>query len=95
MATFAVRFLGCKVSHTDAQEIRDRLLRDGHTESGQADVAVVNACCVTNEAVSKSRKEASRAAYEECQRLERALAALEADGQVARVGRRDGRGRRR
>jgi threonylcarbamoyladenosine tRNA methylthiotransferase MtaB len=63
MATFAVQFLGCKVSHTDAHEIRERLLRDGHTESGgAADVAVVNTCCVTHEAVSKSRKAAARAA---------------------------------
>src|ERR687895_617366 len=63
MATFAVQFLGCKVSHTDAHEIRERLLRDGHSEaSGSADVAVVNTCCVTNEAVAKSRKAAARAA---------------------------------
>jgi threonylcarbamoyladenosine tRNA methylthiotransferase MtaB len=63
MATFAVRFLGCKVSHTDAHAIRERLLRDGHVErSGSAQVAVVNTCCVTNEAVRKSRKAAARAA---------------------------------
>ena len=62
MATFSVRFLGCKVSHTDAQEIRERLLADGHSEQqDDADVAVVNTCCVTHEAVSKSRKEAARA----------------------------------
>jgi threonylcarbamoyladenosine tRNA methylthiotransferase MtaB len=63
MATFAVQFLGCKVSHTDVHEIRERLLRDGHAEAeGPADVAVVNTCCVTHEAVSKSRKAAARAA---------------------------------
>jgi threonylcarbamoyladenosine tRNA methylthiotransferase MtaB len=63
MATFGVRFLGCKVSHVDAHEIRERLLADGHVErEGVADVAVVNTCCVTHEAVSKSRKEAARAA---------------------------------
>jgi len=63
MATFSVRFLGCKVSHTDAHEVRERLLRDGHVErAGDADVAIVNTCCVTNEAVAKSRKEAARAA---------------------------------
>jgi threonylcarbamoyladenosine tRNA methylthiotransferase MtaB len=63
MATFTVQFLGCKVSHTDAHEIRERLLGDGHAEaSGAADVAVVNTCCVTNEAVAKSRKAAARAA---------------------------------
>jgi threonylcarbamoyladenosine tRNA methylthiotransferase MtaB len=63
MATFAVRFLGCKVSHTDAHAIRERLLRDGHVERADgADVAVVNTCCVTHEAVRKSRKAAARAA---------------------------------
>jgi threonylcarbamoyladenosine tRNA methylthiotransferase MtaB len=63
MATFAVRFLGCKVSHTDAHAIRERLFADGHVErSGSAQVAVVNTCCVTNEAVRKSRKAAARAA---------------------------------
>src|ERR671919_2660778 len=63
MATFSVRFLGCKVSHTDAQAVREALLRDGHTEAeGSAEVAVVNTCCVTHEAVRKSRQAANRAA---------------------------------
>ncbi|MGZ8741259.1 MAG: MiaB/RimO family radical SAM methylthiotransferase [Gaiellaceae bacterium] len=65
MTTFSIRFLGCKVSHTDAQEVRERLLADGHLEQGPdggADVAVVNTCCVTNEAVRKSRQAAARAA---------------------------------
>jgi threonylcarbamoyladenosine tRNA methylthiotransferase MtaB len=63
VATFSVRFLGCKVSHVDAQGIRERLLADGHSELGDgAEVAVVNTCCVTHEAVRKSRHAASRAA---------------------------------
>ena len=62
MATSSVRFLGCKVSQTDAQEIRERMLADGHVEAQAGDVVVVNSCCVTSEAVAKSRKEASRAA---------------------------------
>ena len=63
MATFSARFLGCKVSFADAQAIRERLLADGHTELSEgADVAVVNTCCVTHEAVSKSRQALSRAA---------------------------------
>jgi len=62
MATFSVRFLGCKVSFADAQAVRERLLADGHTEVNRdADVAVVNTCCVTHEAVSKSRQAVSRA----------------------------------
>ena len=62
MATFSVRFLGCKVSHSDAHAIREALLRDGHEESGAGEIAVVNTCCVTNEAVRKSRQAAARAA---------------------------------
>ncbi len=63
MATFSVRFLGCKVSFADVQAVRERLLADGHAEvDGAADVAVVNSCCVTHEAVSKSRQAVSRAA---------------------------------
>ena len=65
MSTFSVRFLGCKVSHTDAHDVRERLLGDGHVErphDAGADIAVVNTCCVTNEAVRKSRQAAARAA---------------------------------
>ncbi len=63
MASFSVRFLGCKVSHVDAHAVRERLLADGHSERDLgADVAVISTCCVTNEAVVKSRKEAARAA---------------------------------
>jgi threonylcarbamoyladenosine tRNA methylthiotransferase MtaB len=63
MPTFTVDFLGCKVSHADAQELRERLLADGHRETGgDADVAVLSTCCVTNEAVAKSRKAARRLA---------------------------------
>ncbi len=61
MARFSTRFLGCKVSHTDVQAVRERLLADGHTEGG-GEVAVVNTCCVTHEALAKSRQAASRAA---------------------------------
>jgi len=62
VARFSVRFLGCKVSQTDAQAVRERLLADGHVELDGADVAVVNTCCVTREAVRKSRHAVSRAA---------------------------------
>ena len=66
MATFSARFLGCKVSYADLRSMRERLLTDGHTEleddGERGDVAVVNTCCVTHEAVSKSRQAVSRAA---------------------------------
>ena len=67
MATFTTRFLGCKVSFADEQAIRERLLADGHSEASgvgevAGDVAVINTCCVTNEAVAKSRQAAGQAA---------------------------------
>jgi threonylcarbamoyladenosine tRNA methylthiotransferase MtaB len=64
VAGFSVRFLGCKVSYADAQLIRERLLADGHVEREGADIAVINTCCVTHEAVRKSRQAAARAARE-------------------------------
>jgi threonylcarbamoyladenosine tRNA methylthiotransferase MtaB len=61
--SFTVKFLGCKVSQTDAQLVRERLVADGHHEvAADGDVAVVNTCCVTHEAVRKSRRAAARAA---------------------------------
>src|ERR671918_2900526 len=63
MASFSLRFLGCKVSYADAPAVRVRLLADGHTQVGDGgEVAVVNTCCVTHEAVSKSRQAVARAA---------------------------------
>jgi threonylcarbamoyladenosine tRNA methylthiotransferase MtaB len=65
VSRFTVDFLGCKVSHVDANEIRERLIEDGHTAvaaADRADVAVISTCCVTNEALAKSRKAAARAA---------------------------------
>ena len=62
MATFSTQFLGCKVSFADAQAISERLRADGHTEGERGDLAIVNTCCVTHEAVSKSRQAVSKAA---------------------------------
>jgi len=63
MATFSTRFLGCKVSFADAQAIRERLLADGHSEVDDGgEIQVINTCCVTHEAVSKSRQATARAA---------------------------------
>ncbi len=55
--TFSVEFLGCKISQTDAQGVRERLLAGGLAEAAEGGaVHVVNTCCVTGEAVAKSRK---------------------------------------
>jgi threonylcarbamoyladenosine tRNA methylthiotransferase MtaB len=61
---FAAEFLGCKVSMTDAQAIRERLAGAGHPEVApeRAPLRIVNTCCVTAEAVAKSRKAVRRAA---------------------------------
>jgi threonylcarbamoyladenosine tRNA methylthiotransferase MtaB len=57
MTTFAVRFLGCKVSQADAMLARERLIAAGHREVPEADAElhVINTCCITREAESKSR----------------------------------------
>jgi threonylcarbamoyladenosine tRNA methylthiotransferase MtaB len=62
---FDVEFLGCKASHADAGAIREALLEAGHRQAAageRAELAVINSCCVTGEAVAKSRKAAARAA---------------------------------
>ena len=57
MASFAVKFLGCKVSKADAMLARRALLAAGHREASEADAElhVVNTCCITREAEAKSR----------------------------------------
>jgi threonylcarbamoyladenosine tRNA methylthiotransferase MtaB len=62
VTTFAAEFLGCKVALADAQAIRERLVEAGHREAEDAAVRVVTTCCVTAEAVAKSRKAVRRAA---------------------------------
>ncbi|MCU0307744.1 MAG: MiaB/RimO family radical SAM methylthiotransferase [Thermoleophilia bacterium] len=64
MTTFAVSFLGCKVSLADAEVIRGALIAAGHAErpAAEAEVHVVNTCAVTVEAEKKSRKVVSRSA---------------------------------
>jgi threonylcarbamoyladenosine tRNA methylthiotransferase MtaB len=62
MTTFAVKFLGCKVSQADAMLTRARLLAAGHEEApeDQAELHVINTCCITREAEAKSRQSARR-----------------------------------
>jgi threonylcarbamoyladenosine tRNA methylthiotransferase MtaB len=62
VATFAVKFLGCKVSQADAMLARARLLAAGHEEApaDDAELHVINTCCITREAEAKSRQAARR-----------------------------------
>ena len=62
MASFAVKFLGCKVSQADAMIARRALLAAGHTEvrEDEADMHVINTCCITSEAEAKSRQSVRR-----------------------------------
>ncbi len=62
MAGFAVKFLGCKVSQADATLARNALLAAGHAEvpEAEADLHVINTCCITSEAESKSRQSTRR-----------------------------------
>ena len=96
MATFSVGFLGCKVSHADAHAVRERLLarRARRAPAADADVAVVSTCCVTHEAVSKSRKAASRGRSHARSRLRHRLRGEPAGGRLRRAAR-ERRGRER
>jgi len=62
VASFAVKFLGCKVSQADAMIARRALLAAGHTEVSEddADLHVINTCCITSEAEAKSRQSVRR-----------------------------------
>jgi len=62
MASFAVKFLGCKVSQADAMLARERLLAAGHREvpEAEAELHVINTCCITSEAEAKSRQSVRR-----------------------------------
>ena len=62
MSSFAVKFLGCKVSQADAMLARRALLAAGHTEvpEADADLHLINTCCITGEAEAKSRQAVRR-----------------------------------
>src|SRR5438876_133794 len=59
---FAVKFLGCKVSQADAMLARRQLLEAGHEEvpEAEAELHVINTCCITSEAEAKSRQSVRR-----------------------------------
>ena len=62
MTTFTVKFLGCKVSQADAMLARQSLLASGHVEAPEheAELHVINTCCITSEAEGKSRQSVRR-----------------------------------
>ncbi|HET9720582.1 MAG TPA: MiaB/RimO family radical SAM methylthiotransferase [Solirubrobacteraceae bacterium] len=62
VSTFAVKFLGCKVSQADVTLARQALLAAGYTEApeAEAELQVVNTCCITREAEAKSRQSVRR-----------------------------------
>jgi threonylcarbamoyladenosine tRNA methylthiotransferase MtaB len=62
VAGFAVKFLGCKVSQADAMLARRALLAAGDSEVApdEADLHVINTCCITSEAEAKSRQAVRR-----------------------------------
>ena len=62
MASFAVKFLGCKVSQADVMMARRALLAAGHIEiaEDEAELHVINTCCITSEAEAKSRQAVRR-----------------------------------
>lgn len=59
---FAVKFLGCKVSQADVMLARRELLEAGHEEvpEAEAQLHVINTCCITGEAEAKSRQSVRR-----------------------------------
>lgn len=65
MASFAVKFLGCKVSQADAMIARQALLAAGHSEAPEssAELHVINTCCITAEAEAKSRQSVRRSLH--------------------------------
>lgn len=60
MTDFSIDFLGCKISQTDAEAVRDALTSAGHHEREVGSVRVLNTCCITAEAEKKSRKRVRR-----------------------------------
>jgi len=59
--------LGCKSNQYEAKKIMEDFYNFGLTEAeniGNADIIIINSCCITNTAQAKSRKYARRAARE-------------------------------
>jgi threonylcarbamoyladenosine tRNA methylthiotransferase MtaB len=63
MKTFSINTLGCKVNQYESQQVRELLERLGLRKSEpfeKPDLVVLNTCCVTHTASSKSRQYVSR-----------------------------------
>ena len=58
MNTFYIYSVGCKVNSYEIEAIKDELLKKGYMQVDEesADYVIVNTCCVTNTAASKSRQ---------------------------------------
>ena len=58
MNTFYIHALGCKVNSYEIEAIKTDFLNEGYTLANEfdADYIIVNTCCVTNTAASKSRQ---------------------------------------
>lgn len=58
MNTFFITTLGCKVNSYEIDAIKDELINNGYvyTNELEADYIIINTCCVTNTAASKSRQ---------------------------------------
>jgi threonylcarbamoyladenosine tRNA methylthiotransferase MtaB len=64
MTTFAIATLGCKVNAFESESYLESLTGLGYAEVDfrqRADVYIINTCCVTNTAASKSRQRISQA----------------------------------
>lgn len=58
MESFFIKTLGCKVNQCDSQYVREKLISQGMreiSERDEADLIIVNTCCVTSGADRKSR----------------------------------------
>ena len=58
MNTFYITSLGCKVNSYEIDAIKDDLINNGYVLSDElnASFIIINTCCVTNTAASKSRQ---------------------------------------
>ena len=58
MKKFYIYTLGCKVNSYEIAAIKDDLINDGYmlVDEQEADYIIINTCCVTNTAASKSRQ---------------------------------------